>query len=61
MVIKDNKPGTPKKVTVPNVNTLMGIIIFKELTKTLSPYNNKNAKIIFFTKKITFFIINVTQ
>ena len=46
---KEINPGTPKMEIVAIVNTLIGITTLKEFTSKLSPYNSKNAKIIFLT------------
>ena len=60
MATNDTSPGIPKKVTVPNVKTLIGITTFKEFIQRLSPYNNTNANINFLTKENTFFSMFIT-
>ena len=54
---KDTSPGTPRKVTVPNVKTLIGIKTFKDVVQRFNPYNSRNANMNFFTNATIFFPI----
>lgn len=52
----------PSNETVPTEITLIGIKILTAETIKLNPYNNKNAKLIFFnTVTIAFFISHLNK